>query len=88
MQRAEVVEQLKNYIVVQVLDGKNIGLDETTPLLEWGVINSLEIMRLLSFIQRQFHVDISSDQMVATNFVNISAIADMVFAHKQEVSME
>lgn len=88
MQRAEVVEQLKNYIVLQVLDGKNIGLDETTPLLEWGVINSLEIMRLLSFIQRQFHVDISSDQMVATNFVNISAIADMVFANKQEVSME
>jgi acyl carrier protein len=88
MQRAEVVEQLKNYIVLQVLDGKNIGLDETTPLLEWGVINSLEIMRLLSFIQRQFHVDISSDQMVATNFVNISAIAEMVFANKQEVSME
>jgi acyl carrier protein len=88
MQRAEVVEQLKNYIVVQVLDGKNIGLDETTPLLEWGVINSLEIVRLLGFIQRQFHVDIASDQMVATNFMNISAIADMVFAHKQEVPME
>lgn len=87
MQRDEVTEQLKNYLVVQVLDGKNIGLDETTPLLEWGVINSIEIMRLLTFINKQFHVNVSPDRMVADNFVNISAITDMVLACKKEAEV-
>ena len=39
MERTEVMQQLQAYFVDQVLDGKNIGLDETTPLLEWGVIS-------------------------------------------------
>ncbi len=86
MQRIEVLEQLKNYITKQVLDGKNIGLDETTPLLEWGVINSLEIVRLLTFIRTQFNVDIPNDQMIAENFMNLSVITDMVMASKQEMS--
>lgn len=86
MQRSEVVEQLKKYIIEQVLDGKHIGLDETTPLLEWGVINSLEIVRLLNFIREQLNVDIPADQMLADNFVNLDAIANMVMAHREEIS--
>lgn len=86
MQRIEVLEQLKNYITKQVLDGKNIGLDETTPLLEWGVINSLEIVRLLTFIRTQFNVDIPNNQMIAENFMNLSVITDMVMVSKQEMS--
>ena len=86
MQRIEVLEQLKNYITKQVLDGKNIGLDETTPLLEWGVINSLEIVRLLTFSRTQFNVDIPNNQMIAENFMNLSVITDMVMASKQEMS--
>ena len=83
MKRIELIEQLQKYIVEQILDGQNVGLDEATPLLEWGVINSLEIVRLLSFIRKQFNIDIPSDQMIADNFVNLGVIADMVMIHRQ-----
>ena len=78
MQRATVIEQLKRYITQDVLGGKDIGLDETTPLLEWGIINSLEIVRLLSFIRKQFAVDISTEKLVADSFTSVSSIADLV----------
>jgi acyl carrier protein len=84
LQRNEVVEQLQKFIAEQVLDGKNIGLDETTPLLEWGVINSLEIVRLLNFIREQFDIDITPDQMIADNFVDIGVITDLVLLTEQE----
>lgn len=78
MERTEVMQQLQGYFVDQVLDGKNIGLDETTPLLEWGVINSIEIVRLLSFIHKRFDIEIPASQLAADNFVDIGRIADLV----------
>ncbi len=78
MQHKEIVEELKHYITIQVLDGKDIGLNETTPLLEWGVINSLEIARILSFIQQRFNLDIPHDQLIADHFTSLSALADLM----------
>jgi acyl carrier protein len=80
MQRAEVMNALSNYIVNQVLDGKNIGLDEATPLLEWGVINSMEMIRLLNFIAQRFGVDIPAEKMVADHFTNLASITDLVLS--------
>ncbi len=78
MQHSAVMAQLKTYIVEKVLDDRNIGLDETTPLLEWGVINSIEIVRLISFIQKQFNVSISPAEMVAEHFTDLRAITNLI----------
>lgn len=78
MQRDVVIEQLTRYIAQDVLGGKDIGLDETTPLLEWGIINSLEMVKLLSFMREQFGVDIAADKLVADSFASITSIADLV----------
>ncbi len=78
MPKEEIMEHLKTYFAKEVLGNKDIGLDEHTPLLEWGIINSLEIVRLLSFIQKQFSVEIPNDKLVADYFTDISAIADMI----------
>ena len=78
MQRITIIEELKRYIAQDVLMGKDIGLDETTPLLEWGIMNSLEIVRLLSFIRKQFAVDIPADKLVADSFTSVSSVADLV----------
>lgn len=78
MQRITVIEQLRTYIALNVLEGKDIGLDENTPLLEWGIVNSLEIVRLTSFMSKQFHIDITPDKLSADYFTDISSIANLV----------
>lgn len=88
MQYTEVLHQLKDYIVNQVLDGQGHGLDENTPLLEWGVMNSLEIVRLISFIRKQFCITISSSQMVADNFKDLKSITDLVLRNMDDTGME
>jgi acyl carrier protein len=78
MQRTEVLQPVKDYIAQQALDGRDVGLDETTPLLEWGVINSLEIVRLLSFIQKQFNIAVPNEKIIADHFTNLTSITDLV----------
>jgi acyl carrier protein len=82
MQRATVIEKLTNYIGQNILEGKDIGLDETTPLLEWGIINSLEMTTLLSFIRQAFDVEIPMEQLIPEHFASLSSIADLVLEQK------
>jgi acyl carrier protein len=77
-ERSEYIKQLQSYISKQILDGKDIGLDETTPLLEWGIINSMEIMRLITFIQKQFGVHVPFENITAENFATIATIDTLI----------
>jgi acyl carrier protein len=81
---AAVVEQLKNYIAQNVLDGEDIGLDETTPLLEWGVMNSLEIARIIAFIHEHFHVEVPVERLDADTFGNLHSIANLILELQNE----
>lgn len=81
MQQDEVITQLRTYFAQDVLGGRDIGLDEATPLLEWGIINSLEIVRLLAFIRAKFAVDVPLYKLTAERFTNLSSIASLVREH-------
>jgi len=85
MQRAEVLKQLKDYISFEVLNGNAFSLDESTPLLEWGILNSLEMTRILAFITEQFNVKVPSNKVIPEHFKDIKSLADLVLnlANKQ-----
>ena len=78
MNQLEVLGGVKGYISREVLDGKDIGLDESTPLLEWGIINSIEMARIVSFIQEQFHVKVPADRILPDNFKDLISITSLV----------
>lgn len=78
MQHERILEILRDYIAKDVLDGKDIGLEPSTPLLEWGVINSLEIVKLVTFISREFGVSVPGDKVTATYFKDLQALAGLV----------
>ena len=78
MERTVIVEQLKRYFAQDVLGGKDIGLDETTPLHEWGIINSIEMVRLLQFVRKQFTVDIPADKLVADSFADMASLSSLI----------
>jgi acyl carrier protein len=78
MQQSEVLGSLKSYITQEVLSGRDIGLEATTPLLEWGVINSLEIVRLLSFIRSQYGIEIPSEKVTAEHFKDLNSLSYLV----------
>lgn len=78
MNKSEVLQELKDYVSQEILDGKDIGLDDSTPLLEWGIINSMEIARMVTFIEDRFRVEIPEDKINPEYFMNLSAISDLV----------
>jgi clorobiocin biosynthesis protein CloN5 len=88
MLQDDLINPLKHYLSTEVLDGSDIGLEEQTPLLEWGVLNSFEIMRLCNFIHQRFGVDVPADKMIAQNFINLTTIATMISSLREKQTPE
>ncbi|GCF07279.1 phosphopantetheine-binding protein [Dictyobacter arantiisoli] len=78
MDRALVLRQVKDYFTGRVLDDIDEDLDEYTPLLDWGFINSLEIAQLVAFIHVTYGLDVPPEKMVPAVFQNLQTITQMI----------
>ena len=78
MNDAAVVEGLQAFISRQMLEGEDVGLTATTPLLDLGILNSMEVLSLIAFIESSFQVVVPPDQILADNFKDLQTIAGLV----------
>jgi len=69
---------LRQYIVTEILEGNDEGFTTQTPLLEWGLLNSMEMVRLLAYIHRQFAVEIAPDHVTPAHFQTVDSIVQLV----------
>ncbi len=69
-------EQIRNFIVTELLSGQQIGDDED--LLISGLVDSLGVMRLVTYIEDQFAAAIPPEDVTIENFGTISTIGDYV----------
>ncbi len=72
-----VVKRLLDFVSMELLHGEE-ELDEHAPLLALGVIDSLSMVSLLTFTQKEFKVNIPNDSVTVENFEDVSAIAQLV----------
>ncbi|MGF1429067.1 acyl carrier protein [Kitasatospora sp. LaBMicrA B282] len=79
LEPAEIQQRITAFVRERFLDGDPKGeLEETTPLLEWGVLNSLNTVVLLTYVRTELGVTIPPRQLNAKDLKNVRAIAAMV----------
>jgi acyl carrier protein len=71
-----VLDEITDYVKTALPDAGE--LTPVTPLVESGLLNSLQTARLLSFLERRFGVRVPPAQLVRRNFENLQAVADLV----------
>lgn len=85
--RTDVVEKLVEFVRRELLDGKDVTeLTTTTPLLDWGLLNSIETTRLVAFIREEFAVRVPPTDMVSRHFKDIESITDLVVSLRAPVA--
>ena len=73
MTREQMLGDLKAFVVTELLDGRDGGLDEHTPLLAWGVLDSLSVNVLLSFTSERFGIDVPEGEVTPDNLKDLDA---------------
>ncbi len=76
--RQRVLTTLRGFFARELLDGQEEGLDASTPLLELGLIHSLSIVMLASFVEREFSLHLPLEELTPANLASLGAIADLL----------
>lgn len=63
-----------------MIDHDDMTLDDDLPLIQEGVIDSLGIFMLISFVEEQFGVKVQPDDVMLENFESVNAIEALVRA--------
>lgn len=67
-------ESVKQFIVDNFLFGDTDKLAVDTHLFEKGIIDSTGVLELVAFIEENFNVTVSDDELVQDNFSSLIAI--------------
>lgn len=78
MEYAKIQDALRSYIEDQLIDAPGTAIDPDTPLLEWGILNSMSTTRLVSFIRESLGIDVPAEEMVGENFRDLTSITRLV----------
>ena len=66
---------IQDFIIKELIRGKNISdPDVTDNLIESGIIDSLGIQLLVSYLEKNFSVSIADADLIPENFETVDAI--------------
>jgi acyl carrier protein len=75
----EIRDTIKGYILNEFLPGENPAeLTDSTPLITGGVLDSLATIKLVVFLEEQFHIQIEAHETMVDYLNTISDIAQLV----------
>ena len=79
MESQEIEQVLRSHIQEEFMaDQPDSRLDLDTELIQEGVIDSLGIFNLVSFLMERFGIEVESEDVVIENFETLDAIKALV----------
>lgn len=76
-------EELIGYIKKEFVEDPDEEIDENTPLMSSGLIDSLSIVSLVAFIDKKYGVKIPDEKGTVENFETITKIIDIINQFKK-----
>ena len=80
-------EEVKSHVTEFILGNfpamKKRALGDDTLLLESGVVDSIGVLEIVSFLEQKFEITVCDDDLIPENFSSISQIAAFVEARLQ-----
>ena len=78
-QMLAVCHRIRQFIIEQFpLARKQSIIEDDSPLLDSGIIDSLGVLDLVSFIEKEFEITISDEDLMADNFESIASLAAFI----------
>ena len=71
-------EELIEYIMKEFVEDPDEEIEETTPLISSGLIDSLSVVSLVAFIDKKFGVKIPDEKGTVDNFETVNKIIEVV----------
>jgi len=79
MNPAEITSTIRSHILQEFLPGEDpSALTDTTPLVTTGILDSIAVLRLVTFLEGQFRITIEAHEADAQHLNTVGEIARLV----------
>jgi acyl carrier protein len=76
--------EIKTFIRTELIYDDEKDFDENTNLIERGIVDSMSLVRLISFLEENYNVQVQDEDIVPENFSSLTKIAGFLGRHKTE----
>ncbi len=81
MNEQDIQARVKSFILKEYLPGEDpAALTETTPLMTTGILDSIAVLKVVTFLEDQFHITIEPHEAVVENLNTLSDIGRLVMS--------
>jgi len=83
MNEQEIKATIKTFILNEFLPGEDpAALTDATPLMTTGILDSIAVLKVVSFLENQFGITIEPHEAVVENLNTLSDMATLVMSKK------
>lgn len=77
----DYTETVRNFIETEMVpQGPKVSLSPSDSLIEKGIIDSLGVQILISYLEKEFDLQIADTEIVPENFETIGAVVNFINA--------
>jgi acyl carrier protein len=81
---SEFKARIKEFIMTEVNPDRNlVEIDDDEPLVDSEIIDSLGILKIMAFLDEEFGIDLSAEQIKLENFKNVTSICSLIEKNKK-----
>jgi acyl carrier protein len=81
----ELKKAVREYVVREYIEeGDDREVDDTTPLISGGIVDSFSMVSLKRFLERKYQIQIPDAQATPEAFDSVTKIAELVRRFKPE----
>jgi acyl carrier protein len=81
MNPQDITSPVKTFILNEYLPGEDpAALTDTTPLMTTGILDSIAVLKVVTFLEKQFGVAIEPHEAVVENLNTLSDMARLVMS--------
>jgi acyl carrier protein len=73
---------IKTFIRTELIYDDEKDFDENTNLIERGIVDSMSLVRLISFLEENYNIQVQDEDIVPENFSSLTKIASFLGRHK------
>ncbi len=74
----EIENRIREFILKNLYYSEDSFIGDADSFLETGVIDSMGVMELVGFVQKEFGLEVAQHEIVVDNFDSVRKLADFV----------
>jgi acyl carrier protein len=83
MNEQDVKARVKPFILNEYLPGEDpAALTDTTPLMTTGILDSIAVLKVVTFLEKEFSIELQPHEAVVENLNTLSDMARLVMSKK------